>query len=438
MSQVNGPGEKKPEERRFIREKIVRQPVSKRRILKRLFCIAFVGVLFGVISAVSFVTALPWAQKYIGEETTVESSTITIAKDEPETTAAPETQPVTTETEESEPIEDVLQSVIESYEYSVTDLTSMYGKLSTIVQGADKSIVTVHSVQHETDWFDNPVETSGQYAGAIIADTSQELLILTPQEAVKVADSIKVTFSNGTETNGYVKQQDSLTGMAIVGVAIDGLDEMTLNSAQSLVLGNAFLVKQGDMVAAIGSPIGIVHSSDYGFVSYIRRSVPVTDGVTRVFYSDVRGNPKAGTFLLNSNGELIGWVTAAYNNEQTSNATVFMGISDYKGVLEMMTNGMQIPYMGIQGQMVTEQAAAAGTPSGMYVTASLAEGPAYNAGIQNGDIITAIDGNSLSTLKDYQNRLESLNIGDEVTITVQRNGREHYTELEYKVTIGAR
>lgn len=94
--------------------------------------------------------------------------------------------------------------------------------------------------------------------------------------------------------------------------------------------------------------------------------------------------------------------------------------------------------MGILGQMVSEEIAGTGTPAGIYVTNSIADGPAYNAGIQNGDIITMIGENTISNLKDYQNQLEGFNEGDVVTVTVQRNGREYYTELEYQITIGAR
>ena len=62
--------------------------------------------------------------------------------------------------------------------------------------------------RQKTDWFDNPVETSGLYAGAVIAKTGQELLILTPEAAVEQADSIKVSFSGVSDVDGKMKQKD--------------------------------------------------------------------------------------------------------------------------------------------------------------------------------------------------------------------------------------
>lgn len=436
MPQMDTPEKKAPEERRFIRENIVRRPMSKRQIAKRLIVLFLVALMFGVVAAVSFVVALPWAGRYLGEETTVESSTISIPKDEPETVIT-ETEPPATP-EETEPIEDVLQSVMEQYQYSVGDLNSMFSQYYGVVSEADKGIVTIHSVKHNLDWFDNPVETAGQYAGAVVADTEQELLILTPEEAVENADSIKVTLANGTIVDGWLKQRDYVSGMAVVSVDTGNLSERDLNGVKTLELGNSIAVKQGDMVAAVGSPVGIVHSMDYGFISFIRRNVPVTDGVSRVLYTTSRGNAEKGTFLINLNGELIGWVTDQFVSDQSGDAAIVMGISDYKGILEKMTNGRSIPYMGIMGQVVNEEIAGTGTPSGIYVTDSLVDGPAYNAGIQNGDIMTAIGDSSVTTLKDFQNQLESLNEGDVVTVTVQRYGRDFYTELKYQVTIGAR
>ena len=70
----------------------------------------------------------------------------------------------------------------------------------------------------EMDWFDNPIETTGQYSGVVIARTRGEILILVPDEAVATADSIEVSFSDGTILPGAVKQKDSVAGMALVSV----------------------------------------------------------------------------------------------------------------------------------------------------------------------------------------------------------------------------
>ena len=69
---------------------------------------------------------------------------------------------------------------------------------------------------------------------------------------------------------------------------------------------------------------------------------------------------------------------------------------------------------------------------------SVSDGPAYNAGIQNGDIITSIGEASVATMKEFQNQLDLLSSGDRVRVMVQRNGTDMYRELEFTVEIRGR
>lgn len=435
MPDINGSDREPREKRQFMREQIIKPKLTRKQIVKRTLVYVSVAVLCGAAAGVSFGVAKPLAERYLVPEETEEIDPITIPEDEiPETTPpVPVTVP-----EETEPIEDILQSAIERYKYTSDDLVSLYSTLRSVGMEADKGIVVVHSVKRDVDWFDNPVETTGLYAGAVIASTDRELLILTPEGAVENADLIKVTFSDGVEVDGTIKQTDKISGLAIVSVDATLLDEDTRSNVQSIKLGNSYAVKQGDIVIALGGPAGMAHSINYGFISYVLRNVQVTDGVTRLLYADVKGNANKGTFLINTSGEMIGWVTDQYKNEGSEGMTVVMAISDYKTVLAKMTNGHPAPYVGIKGQEVTEAMEENGLPSGVYIADCIADGPAYNAGIQNGDIITKVGENEIFDMKEYQNAVEALQEGEIVTITIQRDGIEEYKELEYQVTVGAR
>ncbi len=439
--------------RQFIREKVVRPPMTRRQVVWRICVYALIALIGGAAAGVSFAVARPLAEKYLVPEETTESIPITIPTDEellPSDSSQIET-PVNendqqgtspseseSETQETEPLEDILQSAIEKYEYTVDDLSSMYASLKSVVTAADNGIVVVHSVKQELDWFDNPVEVSGLYAGIVIASTSQELLILTPESAVENADSIMVGFNDNTEADGTIKQVDRISGMAVVSVDVLTLGEGTRKNVTALELGNSYGVRQGDLVVAVGAPSGMVHSSTYGFISHVLRNVQVADGITRLLFADIKGNAKAGTFLLNTSGQVVGWVTDEYKNEQNTNLTTVMAISDYKTSLERMSNGVSIPYLGIKGQEVSAAMASSGLPMGVYVADSILDGPAYNAGIQNGDVIVRMGSKPIITIMDYENEIASLNLNDEITITVQRKGIDEYKELEYQVTVGAR
>ncbi len=436
----------KPENHRFIHEKIVRPKQTKAEIFRRLLLLGAGAVLFGFLAAVTFVVSEPLAKKYLIEEETEGSSSIAISipKDEVETTAEPETitEPeATTESEtteeETKPLEIMVSEEVEKHSFSLDDLTKMLASMNELIQETDKGIVTVHSVKTQMDWFNNPVETAGLYAGAIIAATPEEYLIFTPIGAVEGADSLEITLANGTQVVGQLKGIDQVSHMAVIRIAASELDETMRAQIKVLDLGNSYAVKQGDLVYAAGSPAGVVHSISTGSISYIAKSISVVDGISRLFYTDTKGEASPGTFLFNIRGQVIGWVTDDYKTEGGS-MTVIRALSDYKGVLEDLSNGISAPYFGIMGVEVTEAKHQEGLPLGVYVNNSLADGPAYNAGIQSGDIITRFGEREIITMKDFQNGLDEMSAGEVVTVEVQRYGQNRYAPIEYEVTIGAR
>ncbi|MDR2022504.1 MAG: S1C family serine protease [Hungatella sp.] len=431
----NGPDDRKTEPRQFINEKIVRQPMSKRDMLKRALGLIATAVIFGIVAAVTFAISRPVAERFFAKGSTSESVPVTIPKDDPETMPS---EAETGSVAETEPIEDILKSAMEKYPFSVDDLNTLYGNLRSLVQKVDKGIVTVHSVKTQTDWFNNPVENSGLFSGVITASTNQELLVLTSDKAVEDAEAIRVAFSDGSEVQGTIKQTDKLSGMAIVSVSTADLGRALLEEIKAIPLGNSYSVKQGDLVVAIGGPAGMVHSAGYGFISYITKNVQITDGMTRILYSDVKGNARTGTFLMNTSGQIIGWVTDDYKNDDSKDMTAAMAISDYKTILEKISNGVPFPYFGIKGQEVSAVMNGSGMPLGVYVVDVNADSPAYNAGIQCGDIIRTMGDETIVTMKDFQAVLEDSNPGDVITVSVSRNGREEYKEIQYQVTIGAR
>lgn len=438
MSEIRDP-EKKPEkknDRDFISEKIVRPAPSRKQVGTRMATAACAGVIFGVVSAVCFVLTRPILEQ-LSEGNRPTTSSISIPKDELESPAEAMENERVAETE-TEPVEEMVQTALEKYRYTVDDLNSMLNSLRGKAQTADKSVVVVHSVQQNTDWFDNPVETTGLYAGMIIAKTSQELLVLTPEAAVEQADSIKVTFENGNDVSGHVKQKDAISGLAIVSVSAQDISAVQLRDLEPIPLGNSYQVQQGDLIAAVGSPAGVVHSMDYGFVSYVVRSNPMVDQHCRMLYSNILADAGKGTFLVNTGGELVGWAQEQDGSESSDRVTEVFGISDYKGILEKLSNGQAVPCIGIVGQEVTDAQVENGLPAGIYVMNAVTDKPAYNAGIQNGDILTELAGEPVTSMKEYQAALDKMTCGQVVHVTVARNGRDTYTELEFDVTVGSR
>ena len=413
----------------FIQEKIVRQPLSRRQIIRYIILTVICAVLFGTISAVCFTVTKTVAKKIMGQEKAEESRPITIPKDEPETQTPVPVQEASTEP--TEPVEEKVRSELEKYPYSLEDLNKMYGNLRTLALEADKSIAAIHSIQREKDWFDNPIETTGQFSGVVIDARREEVLVLAPSKAVETADSLEVVFSDSEVVPGTVKQTDSQMGLTVICADVSSLEDVQYEKIKPVKLGNSYSSRQGDLVFTVGSPAGMVHSSSYGFISYIAKNVQMTDGNARVLYADVKSRADAGTFLLNTDGELIGWGTDRYDQDVETGMKTFMSISDYKGI--------PVPYLGIEGQEVTTEMEKNGMPAGIYITAAAPESPAYNAGLQSGDILDEINDVKIEEMKNFQAQVERLHVGDHITVTVQRdNGKDEYKEIEFAVTMGAR
>lgn len=421
----------------FIQEKIVRQPLSRRQIIRYIILTVICAVLFGTISAVCFTVTKTVAKKIMGQEKAEESRPITIPKDEPETQTPVPVQEASTEP--TEPVEEKVRSELEKYPYSLEDLNKMYGNLRTLALEADKSIAAIHSIQREKDWFDNPIETTGQFSGVVIDARREEVLVLAPSKAVETADSLEVVFSDSEVVPGTVKQTDSQMGLTVICADVSSLEDVQYEKIKPVKLGNSYSSRQGDLVFTVGSPAGMVHSSSYGFISYIAKNVQMTDGNARVLYADVKSRADAGTFLLNTDGELIGWGTDRYDQDVETGMKTFMSISDYKGILELLSNGIPVPYLGIEGQEVTTEMEKNGMPAGIYITAAAPESPAYNAGLQSGDILDEINDVKIEGMKNFQAQVEKLHVGDHITVTVQRNnGKDEYKEIKFAVTMGAR
>lgn len=440
-----------PNEKKFMREKIVKPHLSKRKIAVRILCCFVVAVLFGAVAAVSFVISLPIAEKHFGSEPETTAIPITIdrddepgntheAQEEPETQeTVPETTPEETQAEESAlELEEIIRMELEKVPWTVEKVEEYNRVLQDIAAEADDSIVTVASVKNETDWFDNPVENTGQYAGIVTAVNKNEVVILTAAKAVENADSLRILFNNGTMVSGSLKQKDSLTGLAAVSVAFSALDAELKEEIKPISLGNSYTVHTGDMMIAVGSPAGAVHSVKRGIVSYVARNVQGTDSQTRILFVDTKCDTGDGTFFLNLSGQLIGLAAKSDNQETGGDGTAVMPVSEYKGCLQKLSNGIPIPYLGIRGQDVSEAMQENGIPAGIYVTESIPDGPAYIAGIQNGDILTKLGAANIKTFREFQSHLETLKAGDQITVTVQRKGIDEFKEIEYNVNIGAR
>lgn len=467
------------DKKQFMQEKIIGRQKTRRSTVKRVILFCLTAIMFGMIATATFVFARPWMEETWGRGQKKETVQVTIPKDEFVSDITPETmEPETTvpgrisetlsdssddtetetdlesESETSPDPEKILdekieektdervQKALDEYTFSMEDLQQLYNGLGQLAMQADRGIVKIRSVHQDVDWFENQIEKEGQFSGALIAKTEDELIFLTPLNEMQEEDRLEVFLSSTVSVNGYVKQRDRKMGIAIISVDVHEVSDKELLNLVPIPLGNSWSVSRGDLVIAIGSPVGKVHSSMFGYVTYVEKNVRVTDGTARILYTSMQCDSENGTFLIDKKGQLVGWIADGFGTQDEDNAqtdfSVAFGISDYKGILEKLTNGVSMPYFGIYGQEVPGEMVESGMPAGVYVVQCQNDSPAYFAGIQNGDIIKEIGGVPVRTMKDFQTKLEKLHSEQSIVVKVMRNGRDEFKEISYAVTLGSR
>ncbi|MCI8549018.1 MAG: serine protease [Lachnospiraceae bacterium] len=432
------------QERVFVRERVLNRLENRRRWVRRGAGLVISAVVFGVVSCFVFVWARPHMEKWFEAEEVPETA-IHLPRDEEET-KTPETETPTEseqlpseteppETQSAEDIKEVVESAVESYRWNITDYENLYQALGEVSARVNKGIVTVTTRTPTTDLFDNPIQTEGKASGVIWNITSYEMLILTSYRAQDNETTVEVTFCNGTKAAASVKSADGKTGIAIVSVPLASIDDETKDRVETVSLGNSLEAKLGQPVILAGSPKDFVGSIAYGMISYVSYGVQKEDMDIRMIYTDIPTSSQATGFVINTKGQIIGMITA----DTTGINTGAVGISDLKSSIERLSNGSVLAYMGIIGQDVTEEISESRQiPIGVYVSEAVLEGPAYNAGLQSGDVLVALDDTEILSVGMIETFLEG-KLPEEVVIAhIRRVGRDGYTEMEFQVTLGSR
>jgi putative serine protease PepD len=267
---------------------------------------------------------------------------------------------------------------------------------------------------------------SSQAEGSgFVYDTSGD--IVTNAHVVDGATSIKVRFQSGKTAKATLVGTDDSTDIAVIKVSVDS------SLLHPLTLGNSDSVQVGQDVSAIGSPFGLPGTMTAGIVSALNRTItaPNNYSISGAIQTDAAINHgNSGGPLLNSNGAVIG-VNAQIESDSGGNDGVGFAIpvNAAKSVADTLISGgkVQHAYLGIR---------VGDSPNGdgAQVSTVVSGSPADKAGLQAGDVITAIDGNAISGADDLTATTGRHKPGDKVTLTVTRDGKT----VKLTVTLGIR
>lgn len=425
----------------FMREKIKERPVNKRKLLKRTILSASMAVVFGLIACLTFLILEPVFNNWLYPEEKPpkvefpEEIEEILPEDMLVQDVPPEKEPVN---EEISLEEEQIQEILSGIKWSVQDLRALYSSLSTYVSEISKSMVTITGAVSNMDWFSEVYESEGITNGVIFYNNAdKELLILADRAAIVKAESITVTFHDGTEVPAEVKQFDSNTGLAVISVAMSDLTDTLKTSLLVAPLGasNGRGV-QGSLVVVLGSPFGTPGGVCYGNVVSSSSTIYLSDANYKLIQTDIFGSESANGIIFDLQGQILGVVTNGQNSTDLKNQIVGYGISELKKTVEKLADGKAIAYMGIAGTDVTKEAnEELEVPFGAYVKDIFMDTPALKAGIQRGDVIVAIGDTPIETYSDYTVALLELEPDSTVEVKVMRKGQGEYKEMTFEVHV---
>jgi putative serine protease PepD len=269
------------------------------------------------------------------------------------------------------------------------------------------------------------IQTTVGEGSGIVYDTSG--LIVTNAHVVEGFSQVDVTLADGEiYEDAEVVGADTNRDVAVVRI-------QPRSGLTAAVFGATDDVHVGQMAIAIGSPFGLEQTVTSGIVSAVGRVLNTTNPVEMI-QTDAPINPgNSGGPLADSQGRVIGMNTAIRTADENSIGSVGVGFAipsdTLTDIAQRLVNGesLDVAYLGVRGSAPT------GSSSGVVLIEVRPDSPAEAAGLQEGDQVTAIDGDPVGNMSSLSARIQLHQPGDTVTLTVQRNGEQ----LDFDVTLGA-
>ncbi|MDO4261133.1 MAG: S1C family serine protease [Eubacteriales bacterium] len=399
----------------FMQEKIKQRPVYQNPLVRKALRSVCFGALFGGTALLIWAAALPHLDRQAEKQ---EIQPIEIPEEE--------------EQEETE--EDATVYITETVSMELEDYKKLYQQLMQIGTQTEKSMATISALTTDTDWFDGTLTSQRSAAGLVIGDNGLELLLLTEYEEVRDGE-LMVTFFDRTTAAASLKKYDANTGLAIVSVNLSDVSESTREIVTDAQLGSSKSLRSGEPVIAVGNPLGS-GSILFGNLTSVSQTAALYDSAYNVLTTDILEGSGGSGVLVDWDGRIIGLIQSKCEVSGQNGTIQAYGISDMKSMIEHLSNNQDIVYMGIVGADVTTAISEREEiPVGVYVSQVTLDSPAIEAGIQPGDIITSMSGQTVTNLKDMMSILLKCSNGQSIDVICQRPGMDGYQELELSVTL---
>ena len=342
-------------------------------------------------------------------------------------------QRLQTEEAEEAPAQDVsyvLQGVRENSVIEVVKMETGKQMTPAEVYAANVNSTVGITTSVSTNFWGYQSTSAASGSGFIISDDGY---ILTNFHVIEDSDSISVSMYNGDSYEATLIGYDESNDIAVLKIEAEGL--------APVILGDSDNLNVGDSVVAIGNPLGeLTFTLTSGAISAKDREVTFSGNMTmNLLQTDCAINSgNSGGALFNLYGEVIGVTNAKYSSSSSSEASIdnigfAIPINSIMNIVESIIEKGYIskPYIGISVLDVSAETQQYGIPAGAAIQAVTENGPAAQAGLQKGDVITAVDGKAM-TSTELVSYIGQAAIGQEMVFSIYRQG----DDMEVTVHVG--
>ena len=321
--------------------------------------------------------------------------------------------------------------------------------------------ITNRSVQEVQNYFSmfgyygmqpQAQETESVGSGIIIGQNDSELLIATNNHVVEGADTLTVSFIDNQAYEANLKGTDAENDLAVIAVPLTSISADTMAQIKPATLGSSDNLRVGEQVVAIGNALGYGQSLTTGIVSATNRTLTETSSDGRPVQSsasyiqtDAAINPgNSGGALVNMKGEVVGINSAKLASTEVEGMGYAIPVSRASSIISTLMNESTLTKvaenergtLGITATTVPASVTEAyGIPTGVHVSEVTEGSGAQAAGLRRGDVITALDGRSVTDVSQLQELLQYYKAGQTVNLTVQSITDSAYAEKTVSLTL---
>lgn len=304
--------------------------------------------------------------------------------------------------------------------FSFDTITNIYKDVVGSIVGINVDVVS------KTPWGEGTGKVRG--SGAIIGKIGDSYQVVTNQHVIENGKTISLVFNNGVEVPASVVGVDSDRDIALLSMKIKDAEAKGIKNLKLLKLADSSKVQVGEVVIAMGNPLGYNSTVTMGVVSGLNRVVDEYSAV-RYIQTDAAINPgNSGGALLNMNGEIIGINTAKIKDIDVEGIGFSIPSTVVRKIIDQLASVgyVQKGYIGIYGGSGGEFG------KGVYISNVIVGSPADTSGIKVGDFIISVDEKEINSIRDLSMFLSGKSPGETVELKIIRDSEQ----IVIKVVLG--